>query len=184
MRRIQSSFLLFTFVLVFPFIAISQQINSEEYSNLEILDHPQSLEKLLNKFEGRVVYIDLMASWCVPCIAELKESKKLEPYFAENNIVKLYITIDSKEEIEKAIKMIQRETLSGYFASYHPKTEMIKKNNFGREIQTLFLTDEKGNMDISIPKYAIVNKKGEIVVKRAEKPSNADLLKKQLEEYL
>lgn len=44
--------------------------------------------------------------------------------------------------------------------------------------------DEKGNPDISIPKYPIVNKKGEIVERRAKRPSNPVSLKKQLEKYL
>lgn len=46
------------------------------------------------------------------------------------------------------------------------------------------MADKNGNPDISIPKYAIVNKKGEIVIQRAEKPSNFASLKKQLEIYL
>jgi hypothetical protein len=48
----------------------------------------------------------------------------------------------------------------------------------------LFLQDENGNINISLPHYAIVNRKGEIVEKRAERPSNFSLLKQQLEKYL
>lgn len=97
---------------------------------------------------------------------ELKELKKLQSYFEEKNIVKLYISIDNKEDIEKAVMMIQKDSLDGYFISYHPPKEQNTRSSFPKEIETLFMTDEHGNPSITIPTYAIVNKKGEIVEKR------------------
>ena len=52
------------------------------------------------------------------------------------------------------------------------------------DIENLFLKNEKGEMEISIPKYAIIDKEGNIVIKRAERPSNKEALKNQLKEWL
>ena len=164
-------------------VNIFGQPTTNKYAKLEILDCPQSFAELLKKFEGRVVYIDLMASWCIPCIAEFKEAKKLESYFEENNIVKLFITLDNRETVENAFKMIQNESLSGYFVSMHPKNESETKG-FQQDLLDLFFKDENGNMSISIPRYAIVNRKGEFVEKRAARPSNPIALKEQLEKHL
>lgn len=170
--------------LIFPSLSLSQNTSDSQYSPVVILDHPQSMAELLGKFEGKLIYIDLMASWCKPCIVELKESKKHESYFKKNDIIKLFISIDNKEDIEKAISMIQKDSLTGFFVSYHSREDTNKNSTFSQDIGTLFLRDENGDFDLSIPKYAIVNRMGELVETRAERPSNFESLKKQLEKYL
>lgn len=184
MKKLMFVFLAFGISLIFPTLSLSQETNDHKYSSLENLDYPQSFTELLKKFEGRVVYIDLMASWCKPCMMELKESKKHQSYFEDKNIVRLYVTIDNKEDVAKAFSMIQKDSLNGYFVSYHPTEDLNASSTFSKDIELLFLKDENGNLNISIPKYAIVNKKGEIVEKRAERPSDFVSLKKQLEKYL
>ena len=156
---------------------------ADEYTKLEVLDYPQSFAELVKKFEGRVVYIDFMASWCKPCIAEFKEAKKLESYFEENNIVNLFITLDNKENVENAFTMIQNESLSGYFVSWLPKNELVDKISFQNDLIDLFFKYE-GETIIAIPRYAIVNRKGELVEIKAARPSEPTVLKEQFEKYL
>lgn len=175
--------IVFTFLIIFliPTLVSAQKVLDINNSQLVILNYPMSFENLTKQFDGKVIYIDVMASWCKPCISELKESKKMESYFKENNIVRLYITIDNKEDIRKCIQILKNDTLSGYFTSLHSIEE--PDSIFAKDIVTLLLTDENENIGFSIPQYAIVNKKGEIVVKKAERPSNAFALTKQLEKY-
>jgi thiol-disulfide isomerase/thioredoxin len=124
-----------------------------------------------------------MASWCKPCIEEFKEAKKFESFFKEKNIVKLFITIDMKENVESDFQLIQHDSLSGYFVSIPPQNE-FNPMSFQQEIIDLFFKDDNGKIIISIPRYAIVNKKGKFVEKRAARPSDPVELKKQLEKYL
>lgn len=177
------SFCLLGLSLAFPTLSFSQETVDDKPVSLKVLDYPSSLAELLKNVEGKLVYIDLMASWCKPCIMELKASQQLQPYFEANGIVELFISIDNQEDIGKAISMIQKNALRGYFVSYHSPHVSNVNSTFAGEIESLFLKDENGNYSISIPKYAIVNKKGEIVERRAERPSNATALKKQLEKY-
>lgn len=184
MEKNKFKLLLYTILFIAPLSVLSQQADDTKDFRLEMLDYPQSLSDLFKRFEGRVIYIDVMASWCKPCIVELRESKKLQSYFEDNDIVKLYITIDNDKDIDKAFVLIQNESLGGYFISCLPPNELVTSSLFREEIETLFMQDEDGNMDISIPKYAIVNKTGEVVVSRAARPSNPVSLKRQLDKHL
>lgn len=48
-----------------------------------------------SRFRGRWVYIDMWASWCVPCIKEIPHLKKLEEDLAGRNIAFVSISIDT-----------------------------------------------------------------------------------------
>ncbi len=178
MKKIVFSILI---IFLIPIISKAQKDLGINNSQLIILNNPISFDNLIKQFDGKVIYLDLMASWCKPCISELKESKKMESYFKENNIVRLYISLDNAEDIKKSIQILKNDTISGYFTSFHSTEE--SDSIFSKDIVSLFLTDENGNLSISIPQYAIINRKGEIVVKKAERPSNAAALTKQLDEY-
>jgi len=173
-------FLYILFALLLPFTSNGQS-NLEKKDSLIVLAYPNSLDELLKGFKGQVVYIDILASWCKPCLEEFEHSKKLDAYFKENNIIKLFITIDQSQDIDKCVEILTRESITGYFAHSSPKEG--KFNQFSKDINDIFLKDENGNLLISIPRYGIVNKNGELVVKNANRPSNSEELKKQLQTY-
>jgi AhpC/TSA family. len=135
MKKIVFILIAFGISLNFPTLLLSQEISDNNHSSLKILDYPKSLSELLKQFEGQVVYIDLMASWCKPCIEEFKATKKNQSYFEENKIIKLFVTIDNKESIENAISMIIKNSLNGYFVSFHPQKETNTDGTFAVDIQ-------------------------------------------------
>lgn len=53
------------------------------------------------QFKGKVVYVDLWASWCVPCIREVPRLKQLEKDFEGRNIAFVSISIDSNVDAWK-----------------------------------------------------------------------------------
>ena len=152
--------------VLFFFCLISLIITAQEQSvqsNIKCLNYPSSFELLLRHFKGKIVYIDVMASWCKPCLAELKEYEKTDDFFKKNDIVRLFISIDEPKDWNACLKRLDERLLNGYFVTY----------------------DEKGNFaGLSVPQFIIVNREGTIVEYKAQRPSNPEELKNQLKQYL
>lgn len=52
----------------------------------------------LKDLKGKYVYIDVWATWCGPCKAEIPHLKSLEEKYQGKNIVFVSISVDSKED--------------------------------------------------------------------------------------
>ena len=161
--------------------AMAEEIAPKDSSNLKTIEYPSSLKDLIHQFKGKVIYFDVMASWCKPCIAELQQSKYLDSFFEENNVITIYVTIDQKQDIDKCISLLNKYDAKGYLVPHAAPADVV--TTFPSDIEKLFLRNEKGDISISIPKYAIVDKEGNIVVKRAKRPSHKDALIEQLKEW-
>ncbi len=53
------------------------------------------------KFRGKYVYIDLWASWCVPCIREIPHLKQLEKELQNPDVVFLSVSVDNSVDAWK-----------------------------------------------------------------------------------
>src|SRR6185312_11506490 len=112
-----------------------------------------SLIHILNKYKGKVIYVDFWASWCVPCRAEMPNSAELKDKLKGKNIVFLYLGYNDKEKAWlKARKQIG---IDG--EHYLLSDKMIK------EADELFVIN-------GIPHYAIIDKDGRIINKSADRP--------------
>ena len=100
--------------VLFFFCLISLIITAQEQSvqsNIKCLNYPSSFELLLRHFKGKIVYIDVMASWCKPCLAELKEYEKTDDFFKKNDIVRLFISIDEPKDWNACLKRLDERLL-------------------------------------------------------------------------
>lgn len=125
------------------------------------------IKSLLAKYKGKVIYIDFWGPWCGPCLEEMPYSKELQQYFHDKDVVFLFLAYRTTDAAWKAT--IANMQLTG---------------------EHLKLTDDQFNVfaaefNISgAPHYTLVNKKGNVVLKAAPRPSDKENLKNAIEMML
>lgn len=112
----------------------------------------------LKDLKGKYVYIDVWATWCVPCIAEIPALKKVAEKFPDIQFVS--ISIDSKERVRKWKEMVKKEKLPGIQLIAYQENKTFKNNYAIR----------------GIPRYILIDKNGTIVSANAFRPSNPKLI--------
>ena len=117
----------------------------------------------LADFKGKYVYIDVWATWCGPCLAEIPHLKKVEAAYHDKNIVFLSISIDAKKDYEKWKNMVNQKQLGG--------VQLIADNDWNSK----FVTDYGIQ---GIPRFILIDPNGNVVEADASRPSSPDLLKK------
>ncbi len=102
--------------------------------------------KILSKNKGKVIYIDVWATYCKPCIDAMPYSKKLMEKFKGKDVEFVYICIDSKEEIWK--KWVSKLNLGGgqhYFLD-RKQSRFFRKSLDIQGIPQSFIIDKQGNI--------------------------------------
>jgi len=119
----------------------------------------------LEDFKGKVVYLDLWASWCGPCRAETPVIKSLfDKYKNDNRIAFLSIAVqDGITEWKKAIEEDKPEWL-----------QLLDKDG----------VVWKSYIAYSIPKFILIDKKGNIVNFDAPRPSSGEEIEKLLNQEI
>jgi len=128
-------------------------LNDPEYANL-------TFDDILAKYRGKVIYLDFWASWCSPCKREMPHSLKLQETFAGKDVVFVYISSDKTADPWKAA--IDRLGLTGelYRANYEVKMDYATRFNVRY-----------------IPRYILIDKKGNVADDNAKRPSNPNVVK-------
>jgi thiol-disulfide isomerase/thioredoxin len=67
------------------------------YNNDKVI----SLAQLLDAYKGKAVYIDMWASWCVPCRDDISKSSDTKKMLGEKDISYLYFSTDADERAWK-----------------------------------------------------------------------------------
>ncbi|MCG1037307.1 TlpA family protein disulfide reductase [Polaribacter sargassicola] len=115
----------------------------------------------LDDLKGKYTYIDLWATWCAPCLAQVPFLKKIEKAYHGKNINFLSISIDNPKDHDKWKKMIADKDLGGIQVIADKST----KSQFAQEY---FIT--------SIPRFILIDPNGLIIDKKAPLPSNPELI--------
>jgi thiol-disulfide isomerase/thioredoxin len=125
---------------------------------------------IIEKYKGKVIYVDFWASWCSPCRKEIKKMKSIKEKYKNQDIVFIYITMDiNRTECEQAIlKDGTIETELNYYSID------IKKDEKFAEI----------NKFMEIPHYLIYDKKGKLVNQNAPYPSMKNELFNEFDKYI
>ena len=69
--------------------------------------------QLLAQYKGKVVLVNLWATWCAPCLKELPELAKLQEQYRDKGLQVLTVTIDEADILETRVKKVWRERAAG-----------------------------------------------------------------------
>jgi thiol-disulfide isomerase/thioredoxin len=115
----------------------------------------------LDDLKGKYIYIDVWATWCAPCIAQVPYLKTIEKDYHGKNITFLSISIDTPKDYDKWKKMIIEKELGGI--------QLIAD----KDSQSQFAKDY---IITSIPRFILIDPNGNIVSKHAPRPSSPKLI--------
>lgn len=108
----------------------------------------------LNKYKGKVIFINFWATWCLPCVAELPEIQKLYNEFKDfEGIVFILVSNESPQIIESFLDQ-KKYDLPVFIAM-----EQAPKVFFSRTIPTSYLISKEGK--IVIKQKGVVKWSGE-----------------------
>lgn len=111
----------------------------------------------LKDLKGKIVYIEIWATWCGPCIKEFPALTQLIKDFKGKNIEFVNISIDSKNDYEKWRKMVPEKKVGGIqlMADKGLKSEFMKAFSVGL-----------------IPRSILLDEEGKIILEKAPRPSD------------
>ena len=118
----------------------------------------------LSDFKGKVVLIDVWATWCGPCQAQIPHLLKLEEELKDSGIVFLGVSLDKAADREKWLQMIREKGLKGVQLFADGWSQISKDYEI------------KG-----IPRFIVVGKDGKLVARQAPAPSDPALKQMLLE---
>ena len=122
----------------------------------------------LEDLAGKIVYIDVWATWCGPCLREIPALKSLENDYHNKNIAFVSLSIDEKKDYQKWRTMIADKELTGI--------QLMADNNWNSSFVTSY--GIKG-----IPRFILIDTVGNIINSDAPRPSNPEI-RKILDELL
>ncbi|WP_127130880.1 TlpA family protein disulfide reductase [Pseudoflavitalea rhizosphaerae] len=122
----------------------------------------------LESLRGNIVYIDVWATWCGPCKAEIPHLKKVEANYHGKPISFVSISVDELKDTDKWIAYVTDNNLKG--------VQLMADNAFNSTfIQEFNIA--------AIPRFIMIDKEGKIISANAMRPSNKKLIA-ELDKYL
>jgi thiol-disulfide isomerase/thioredoxin len=121
----------------------------------------------LSDFKGKVVLVDVWATWCGPCKQQIPFMQKLEKELHGKDVVFLSVSVDKEQDKEKWKNMIIDEQLGGIHI-------------FASGWESSIVKDYKIK---GIPRFMLFDKNGNVITVNAPRPSEP-ALKELILKYL
>lgn len=106
------------------------------------------MKAIISKYKGKVVFVDLWATWCAPCLEGINDFKKVKGNFKDKDVVFVYITNHSspKELWSKKIEGIGGEH---YYLADDNQWNYILEQFYSHSIPTYAFYDKDGRLSES-----------------------------------
>jgi thiol-disulfide isomerase/thioredoxin len=119
-----------------------------------------NFKEVLRNNYGKLIYIDTWASWCAPCREQMPASEHLRGVYKNKSIAFVFISEDNTISAWKAASEQENmnELNSNYLMVNFEKSDFKKKYNI-----------------TSIPRYILIDKKGNLISVDAPRPNDPKL---------
>ncbi|OQP49954.1 TlpA family protein disulfide reductase [Niastella populi] len=112
----------------------------------------------LASLKGKVVLVDVWATWCGPCRAQIPHLKKMEEELRDKDIAFVSISVDEEKDFEKWKAFVAKEELKGI------------------QLYAKGWSDFSKYYDIrGIPRFLVFDQNGKIVTVDSPRPSQPEL---------
>lgn len=114
---------------------------------------PDGLNLSLSDLKGKIVYVDIWATWCKPCIEEFPHSIELQKKFTASDPIEfLYVSVDREQKLWEKF-LTSNKNLKGL--------HVIQNGSI-----------LESYLNSGIPRYLLIDDKGKIVTAYAPRPSS------------
>lgn len=164
-------------IIVFCLIGLNQ-VKAQTARNHAIkylTDTSANFQSLISQFKGKIVYVDIWATWCSPCRQELQKVREIKAFadFAKkNDIVILYICADHNAKGWK--QFITSNNLAGY----HYLAGQALNNDFHTTYSSVQLRRGVMKRSFYLPRHLIIDQAGSITDSTAGAQGNMDVYRK------
>ncbi|HNP33839.1 MAG TPA: TlpA disulfide reductase family protein [Flavobacterium sp.] len=143
-------------------ISANRKMNNSKAPNFDYENHAGG-KTTLESLKGKYVYIDVWATWCGPCRAELPSLKMVEEKYHDKNIQFVSVSVDAEKDHDKWKSFVKDKGLGGIqlYAGKTPVSDFIKAFNVN-----------------TIPRFILIDPSGNIVDADAARPSDPKLQEK------
>jgi thiol-disulfide isomerase/thioredoxin len=143
--------------------------NSRPISFIDSTLHYKSLKEVFAaNFKSKIIFVDLWASWCLPCISEFAFNAEVDSVLDKMKIEKLYVSFDNSKT--DWVNSVEKFKLGGLHLLLNKDLLMdIKK-----------IMQLPNDAPLGIPRYLILRNDGAVIDANAPRPSNP-ILKRMLE---
>ncbi|MFI3295655.1 MAG: TlpA disulfide reductase family protein [Rikenellaceae bacterium] len=136
---------------------------------IENLEESNLMGFLTQRYKGKVLYIDVWATWCGPCIKEMGYAKDLHKIYKDSDDI-VFVNLCFESSAESWVEIIEKNDIGGenYFVS-------------GDDAAKLMLSTYKLQ---GYPSYLLIDRDGALVTNSAQRPSSVGKLSEQLDQLL
>ena len=129
------------------FNAIKADDNSnKDYQKIPCKASFRSLSDVVKSLKGKVVYVDLWATWCSSCLSEFPYLSKVEKNIKDLDVTFLYVSMDRPENAVRWEKSYRYYKLRGFQLLASPTLAKAIYKEFGNYIPHAVIFDRNGNI--------------------------------------
>jgi thiol-disulfide isomerase/thioredoxin len=98
----------------------------------------------LSQYRGKVVLLNLWATWCPPCLSEIPELNRLHTTYADEGLVVISVSDEPVDELRAFERNLRLETVSMFVSPTDELPDLVKA---GFEIRpTSYIIDRDGTV--------------------------------------